>query len=321
MSDTHNRQDEITKDLKELEADMLIHTGDFSDDGTEQEYQEFNKWLGEIKDRFPLGIYVVLGNHDYKFLDALSSSDDIIATMTSDEKRRKYMQQKISNAIVLDNEVKTISVGNLSLTIFGSPWNPFQSSPTYPDRVIDIGGTPKTDHDRVFLKWSELISAERKKQWGSNEAWRYDEIPTDGSVDILLTHVPPFGVFDKQPLVSNWGSSQPLFSALKNVKPRAHIFGHVHAQRGFWEKKINTTEIVGGVQYASTTNEQSKNELITDFGVQFLANSALMSDRTVNPFSAKKIAGIPRILCGSWITKDSKRGGEWFFHSEGGGQK
>jgi len=329
ISDTHNRHDQVTEDLLELEADILIHTGDFSDTGEANEFSNFNTWMGKVKDKFPLGIYLVLGNHDYKFLNGLSPSEDLAAVMASDEERRKYFQDILSNVVVLDNEVRTIVVGEegeMSLTIYGAPWNPWQSSPTYPDRVYD---KVKSDHDRVFEMWRSCLPEERKNKWEEGEAWRYDEIPTDGGVDILLTHVPPFGVFDQQPWpFTNWGSSQPLTRALMDVKPRMHLFGHVHAQRGYWEKvdarcETEITSILGGVQYATTTHEEVKNELMegsVDFGIQFMANTALMSDRTVQPFGKKKIVGKPRLIYGTWIPQANGTG-QWNFHGTGGGAK
>eukprot|EP01127_Copromyxa_protea_P016656 TRINITY_DN4988_c0_g1_i1.p1 TRINITY_DN4988_c0_g1~~TRINITY_DN4988_c0_g1_i1.p1 ORF type:complete len:394 (-),score=68.17 TRINITY_DN4988_c0_g1_i1:59-1240(-) len=339
ISDTHNLHDQVTADLLALNADMLIHTGDFSADGTDAEFADFNRWLGEIKDKFPRGVYMILGNHDYKFLNGVTLTEELVATLADDEGRRNFVQQKLSNAVILDAELRSVPVGTkgeLKLNLYACPWYPFQSSPTYPDRVGNV--TEKSDHDRVFRKWSEGLSEQRKSVWGEGEAWRYDEIPTDGSVDILLTHVPPFGVFDKQPLFSNWGSSNPLLDAIKVSKPRAHLFGHVHAQRGCWEKVdtyvsdasvISTnenrkiqTKIVGAVQYASSTNEEVKEELLAGSeatGIQLLSNSALMSDRTVQPLAKKKIVGKPRLISGSYIISEGK--GAWHFRATGGESK
>eukprot|EP00009_Paramoeba_aestuarina_P007181 CAMPEP_0201510462 /NCGR_PEP_ID=MMETSP0161_2-20130828/3128_1 /ASSEMBLY_ACC=CAM_ASM_000251 /TAXON_ID=180227 /ORGANISM="Neoparamoeba aestuarina, Strain SoJaBio B1-5/56/2" /LENGTH=345 /DNA_ID=CAMNT_0047905635 /DNA_START=134 /DNA_END=1171 /DNA_ORIENTATION=- len=321
ISDTHNRHDEITHHLPH--ADLLIHTGDFSNDGTDEEYQKFDAWLGKIKDRYKYGVVIVLGNHDFKFLDKLSNDQYLVETMADDEKRKAYMQKKLQNAVILDNEIKIIKLrDDLELSLYGSPWNPFQSSPTYPDK---IKGKGKTDHDLVFALWSQNVPQERKNKWNAGQAWRYDEIVKS---DILLTHVPPFGVFDQQPLFSNWGSSLPLLQVVKQVQPTAHLFGHVHAQRGYWEKIKEEKEgkegkIVGGVQYAGKTNEEEIEDLMGGKiegrevtgeregerkGVQFLANSALMSDRTVQPFAKNKIVGPPRCISGTW------KEGEWIFH-------
>uniref|UniRef100_A0A6B2L9T5 Calcineurin-like phosphoesterase domain-containing protein n=1 Tax=Arcella intermedia TaxID=1963864 RepID=A0A6B2L9T5_9EUKA len=297
-----------------LQADILVHTGDFCDSGSAQEWEDFNAWLGEIKGGFARGVYVVLGNHDYKFLDALTDGEALVGVMASDEKRRTYLQGRLSNGVVLDNELLKVGLGgDLEVTLYGCPWNPFQSSPTYPDRVR-AGRKVKSDHDRVFLKWAAGLPETRRKRWPAEEAWRYDEIPTDGSVDVLLTHVPPYGVFDQMPWFVYWGSSEPLRQVLEDVKPRMHLFGHVHAQRGYWEKVQG--DIHGGVQYATTTNEEVKTELMKgDAGIQLLANTALMSDRTVQPFAKKGIAGKPRLIEGYWIADPAlPRAGYWSFH-------
>lgn len=64
MSDTHmlHRSIEATSGAFPA-ADILVHTGDFTNMGTDAELDEFNAWLGELKPRFPGGIVVINGNH------------------------------------------------------------------------------------------------------------------------------------------------------------------------------------------------------------------------------------------------------------------
>ena len=62
------------------------------------------------------------------------------------------------------------------------------------------------------------------------------KIPED--CDILLTHGPPYGIFDKlERSLSHWGSSRELYNTIVSKKPVAHLFGHVHEQRGYWLRK------------------------------------------------------------------------------------
>lgn len=97
-----------------------------------------------------------------------------------------------------------------------------------------------------------------------------------------------------------------------------HLFGHVHAQRGYWQvSRDNNTEnakVVGGVEYAKTTNEQGVHELLQgsseQLHVQFVANTAMMSDRSVQPFAKKKIVGVPRVIVGAWFVDEV---GGWRF--------
>ena len=40
----------------------------------------------------------------------------------------------------------------------------------------------------------------------------------------------------------NWGSSRQLRQLIDigDLRPRAHLFGHLHEQRGYWEKKAGS---------------------------------------------------------------------------------
>ena len=55
-------------------------------------------------------------------------------------------------------------------------------------------------------------------------------------VDILVTHSPPYGILD----VSNKGNycgSKALLKEVHRIKPKLHLFGHIHEARG--NTKIN----------------------------------------------------------------------------------
>ncbi len=54
---------------------------------------------------------------------------------------------------------------------------------------------------------------------------KFSLIPND--VDILITHSPPFGILDSIPTKKNLGSKS-LFKKSIEVKPKFHIFGHIH---------------------------------------------------------------------------------------------
>jgi len=63
ISDTHSLlTEEVIRKLPA--ADILIHTGDFTESGNLKEVQEFNKLLsGPLKAKYPHRV-VVAGNHD-----------------------------------------------------------------------------------------------------------------------------------------------------------------------------------------------------------------------------------------------------------------
>eukprot|EP01084_Bolivina_argentea_P137704 242518_1 len=309
ISDTHNLHNQITLP----KGDILIHTGDFSNDGTKQEYHKFNQFLGKYVSHFPLGIFVLLGNHDYKFLDGTGQNDDLIHIIAHDKLRKTYFQQLLPNAHVIDNDLVTINVNTNTLTMFGIPWTPFQSKPTYPEKVPKSG----SGHYRVLEEWKKNNDISVHSE---NVPNFYDRIPDN--IDIVLSHIPPFGVFDQMPIYPypHWGSSSMFLETILDKNVRCLLFGHVHAQRGYWEKikiKNDASKIIGGSEYAKRTFDTREKGTIHDLmmgknddAVQFIANSALMSDRSVQPFSKKKIVGKPRVI------KAYLSDGQWIFHCD-----
>jgi len=63
-------------------------------------------------------------------------------------------------------------------------------------------------------------------------AYRWAQIP-DG-VDVLITHGPPLGVRDRNYRGEHLGCPH-LAEALLRVRPRLHIFGHIHESHGLAE--------------------------------------------------------------------------------------
>ncbi len=98
------------------------------------------------------------------------------------------------------------------------------------DSGIEIGG----------LKiWGSPISPEfhdwafnRKRGQEIRKHWEL--IPTD--TDILITHCPPYGILDKTNDGRNEGC-RDLLKIVNQIKPRLHIFGHIHEAYG--QTKIN----------------------------------------------------------------------------------
>ena len=73
---------------------------------------------------------------------------------------------------------------------------------------VTIWGTPTSAHKR-------------------GEDW--ESIPS--KVDLLLTHRPPFGILDRPRLQPREGSKR-LAQAVKRIRPRVHLFGHIHHSYG-----------------------------------------------------------------------------------------
>ncbi len=62
---------------------------------------------------------------------------------------------------------------------------------------------------------------------------KFSLIPAD--VDILITHSPPFAIFDMTKNDRHVGSTHLLANLLSRIRPKLHVFGHIH--EGYGQKK------------------------------------------------------------------------------------
>ncbi|MEY4573165.1 MAG: hypothetical protein RLZ10_2449 [Bacteroidota bacterium] len=107
ISDTHNKHNQITKDLPG--GDLLIHAGDISSMGYKHEIQQFCKWFDSL-DNYTNKIFIA-GNHDWGFQDHPSQTKEIIDFY----KNITYLQDQID--MIGENTEDMIKV-------WGSPWQP-----------------------------------------------------------------------------------------------------------------------------------------------------------------------------------------------------
>lgn len=93
-----------------------------------------------------------------------------------------------------------------NLKIYGSPWQP------------------------RFFNWA--FNLDRGAEMA--EKWRL--IPND--IDVLITHGPPRGILDqvqRLDFVENTGCEE-LMKRVQTIKPKLHIFGHIHCGYGTAER-------------------------------------------------------------------------------------
>jgi hypothetical protein len=128
---------------------------------------------------------------------------------------------------------------------------------------------------------------------------------------VLLTHCPPFGVLDlMEGSAGRYGSSRELLAALYRVGPGAHLFGHLHEQRGAWWRGVGGGW-AGGVDY--TPAHMSQAAMVPsppppqDLPVQLLSNAALKNHPHWEGRSARLLAG------GRLITATLGSSGRWAF--------
>jgi len=94
------------------------------------------------------------------------------------------------------------------LSVWGSPWQPW------------------------FHDWAFNL------QRGSPLAEKWALVPP--STDILLTHGPPHGVLDTTVGGEQVGCEE-LTRALERIRPRLHVFGHIHECRGTQQRTDRLT--------------------------------------------------------------------------------
>jgi Icc-related predicted phosphoesterase len=85
---------------------------------------------------------------------------------------------------------------------------------------IHIWGSPITPK---FFNWAfnRARGEAIKKHW--------DMIPFN--TDLLITHGPPYGILD-QVLNGSHAGCKDLLNKIKEVKPKVHVFGHIHESYG-----------------------------------------------------------------------------------------
>lgn len=82
---------------------------------------------------------------------------------------------------------------------------------------IKIWGSPWTP---TFLNWYFM------KDRGDPIKEKWDLIPSD--TDILVTHGPPYGIFDETVDEIRVGCEDLKKAVQERIKPRIHCFGHIH---------------------------------------------------------------------------------------------
>jgi Icc-related predicted phosphoesterase len=89
---------------------------------------------------------------------------------------------------------------------------------------IKIWGSP---YQVEFFNWAFNLP---RGGWELEKKWR--DIPDD--TNIVVTHAPPKGILDMN-LQSNHTGDELLLDRIKVVKPKYHIFGHIHEAAGIVE--------------------------------------------------------------------------------------
>ncbi|XP_043521432.1 metallophosphoesterase MPPED2 isoform X1 [Frieseomelitta varia] len=210
MSDTHSLTPFIKFDIPM--GDVFIHAGDFTKCGSLQEVIEFNNWIGNLPHKNKI---VIAGNHELSFdptfthpfslqtsgnrqkhtgtsildnIPTLGMSKDTLAEAIQTSNVKEYL----TNCIYLEDSEIIIH----GIKIYGTPWQP------------------------EFCKWAFNVPR------GEACLSKWEMIPSD--TDILVTHTPPVGHGDLCCSGVRAGCVELLSTVQNRVKPKYHVFGHIH---------------------------------------------------------------------------------------------
>lgn len=203
ISDTHNTQPALP------DGDILIHAGDLTQSGTFAELEAAIAWLR--RQHHPVKI-VVAGNHDLLLDPGRDANTNSAASSSSRDgggdgvggamaMAASVLRRSLDwgDIIYLEDEETAVTVtrgtNRRRLRVYGSPRSPRHGS------------------------WAFQYPREK-------DVWAGDRQVPPG-VDVLVTHAPPRAHLDGQGL-----GCVHLLRALWRVRPRLHVFGHVHEGAG-----------------------------------------------------------------------------------------
>jgi Icc-related predicted phosphoesterase len=133
-----------------------------------------------------------------EFLGTLPHAHKIIIAGNHDfcfERDREESESKLTNCIYLQDQSVIIE----GVKFYGSPWQPW------------------------FYNWAFNLKR------GKELEMKWSKIPLD--TNVLITHGPPFGHGDMTLRGSAEGCEE-LLKAVTILKPKVHIFGHIHEDSG-----------------------------------------------------------------------------------------
>lgn len=177
MSDTHLfHEDRGIPKIEIPMGDILVHAGDATFEGSQEEIMRFSSWFGSLP--HPHKVFIA-GNHDWNF-----------------QRTPQRARRLLPNGVVY---LEDSGCDVMGLKFYGSPWQP------------------------EFLEWAFNLPRGHRLR----EKWNL--IPS--GIDVLVTHGPPYGVLDQTPHGEHVGCVD-MKDVLTRVKPRLHVFGHIHHMGG-----------------------------------------------------------------------------------------
>jgi len=233
ISDTHEQLGDIVHRIPN--GDVLLHCGDFTDTGGRQAVINFNEQMGSLPHRYKI---VISGNHECGFDP---TSTDLFAYRGTPEGYKL-----LTNVTYLQDSSTKV----YGLNIYGSPWHSLEGWAYFRRRG-----------DHILKEWLKIPVARKDARLPSassaaaaladqtttatSSASAAVAVAADGDrwvpeVDVLMTHTPPLGHSDWEHVwwseppgaLKHFGCKDLLDVVEKRVRPRVHVFGHIHERNG-----------------------------------------------------------------------------------------
>lgn len=220
LSDTHSITPELPSNIPAV--DVVLHCGDLTEEGKEEEHKKTYALLANIKAEVKL---VIAGNHDLTLDERLCEDFGVTAQhervmelwtgSAAQEQGIRYLSEGVHTITLADGR---------SFNIYASPYTP------------KFGG-----------RWAFQYPPAQDRYDPKTAAPNAQPIPSNTRIDIVMTHCPPKFLLDECGNGSN-GGCEHLLKALRRCRPLLHCFGHIHESYG--------AQIIEWQDEAEKTNEQ-----------------------------------------------------------------
>lgn len=194
ISDTHGCE------IKNIpDGDVFIHCGDYSDYGEYEDTENFLRQISELPHKHKI---VIPGNHEVAICPIWANKDFIVGMDDSLKERQEILEliKSYKNVKYLVDDYVVID----GKKFYGTPW---------------CNGKRE-----IMQQWGFYVEnyEDRKKL--------FSKIPKD--TDVLITHVPPYGILDDNGYKNPGLGCDALLEVVSEIQPKIHLFGHIHNSSG-----------------------------------------------------------------------------------------
>ncbi|KAI1700172.1 calcineurin-like phosphoesterase domain-containing protein [Ditylenchus destructor] len=197
ISDTHERLADVLPFRFIPPGDVFIHCGDFTNIGKKEAVMEFNEQIGSLPHKVKI---VIAGNHELGFEDPEEPGKSV---WTEKDAIQPQGYKLLTNCIYLQNSFTEV----YGIRVYGSSFQNLEGWEFYRARGESI-----------------------LKEWLKIPAYN-----SSTPIDVLLTHTPPLGHNDlvvRRSYSERVGCAELLNVVEKRVRPKFHVFGHIHENNG-----------------------------------------------------------------------------------------